>query len=166
MHDYTNLASGVGILALLFPKVVYYYKQQAYELDKGEPTMLKKAALLFGIVFIVIGIAGFIPALLTDDVDGVGKLLGLFLVSPLHNVIHLASGAAALAAAGSSRTARLYFQIFGVVYALVTILGFIQGDNVLGLIDVNAADNLLHLVISAASLYLGFGTRDRNSVTA
>jgi hypothetical protein len=113
--------------------------------------MVKSAAMVFGVVFLLIGVLGFVPGITSD-----GKLLGIFAVDALHNIIHLASGVAALIAARSEAYARTYFKVFGVVYALVTVLGFVQGDTVLGLIPTNMADNLLHLVITAASLYLGF----------
>jgi hypothetical protein len=54
----------------------------------------------------------------------------------------------------------LYFQVFGVVYGLVTVVGFLQGDTVLGLIGVNMADNVLHLAIAAVALYAGFGMKE------
>ena len=121
--------------------------------------MVQKAALAFGVVFVVIGLGGFLPFLVTKDAMGMELLLGIFMVGALHNVIHLASGVAALASSSSAKYAKLYFQVFGVVYALVTVLGFVVGDGgeILGLLPVNLADNLLHLVIAASSLYLGFG---------
>jgi hypothetical protein len=107
----------------------------------------------FGIVFILIGILGFIPGVTNAD----GMLLGIFQVDALHNVIHLLSGIVALLCAGSHKGAKSYFKIFGVIYALVTILGFVGGGNVLGLIMVNGADNALHLIIAVVALALGFG---------
>lgn len=114
---------------------------------------IQKAAKWFGIVFILIGILGFIPGVTDAD----GMLLGIFQVDALHNVIHLLSGIVALLCAGSHAGAKSYFKIFGVIYALVTILGFVGGGNVLGLIMVNGADNVLHLVIAVVALALGFG---------
>lgn len=118
--------------------------------------MLKKISLIFGIVFVIIGIGGFLPFLVTKDSMGMNLLLGLFMVGGVHNIIHLASGVGALLGSKSNKYARLYFQIFGVVYGIVTIIGFVQGHTVLGIFPVNLADNFLHLVISALSLYLGF----------
>lgn len=116
---------------------------------------LQKLAKLFGIVFILIGVLGFIPGITSN-----GHLLGIFEVNTLHNVIHLLSGIVALGASMSSlKASRMYFQVFGAVYALVAIVGFVQGSTVLGLIGVNLADNLLHVVIAAAALYLGFGMK-------
>ncbi len=113
----------------------------------------QKAAKWFGIVFILIGILGFIPGVTNED----GMLLGIFQVDTLHNVIHLLTGIVALLCAGSMKGAKSYFKIFGVVYALVTILGFVGGGDVLGLIMVNGADNVLHLLIAVIALVLGFG---------
>ena len=118
--------------------------------------MLKKAALAFGIVFLLIGILGFVPGA-TQTVNGMPMLLGIFHVNAAHNVVHLLSGAAALLCAGSVPAARTYFRIFGVVYALVAILGFFAGDGLLlGLISNNMADVWLHVLIAAVSLFLGF----------
>lgn len=112
----------------------------------------QKLAKLFGIIFIAVGILGFIPGITSN-----GHLLGIFEVDTLHNVIHLLSGIVALMCAGSAMKAKTYFKVFGIVYGLVTVLGFLQGTTVLGLIGVNVADNLLHLVISVVALAIGFG---------
>lgn len=125
--------------------------------------MLKKAALLFGVVFVVIGLLGFVPALAPKDSSGMPLLLGVFMVGALHNIIHLASGVLALASTKSEKYAKLYFQVFGVVYAVVTVVGFVQKDTVLGLFPINLADNFLHLVIALASLALGFAVVGRRS---
>lgn len=117
--------------------------------------MVQKLAWVFGIVFLVVGLAGFVPSLTQG-----GMLLGIFEVDPLHNVIHLLSGALAIGAVLAGNYARLYFQVFGVVYAVVAVVGFMQGDTVLGLISTNMADHLLHLVIAAAALYVGFGMKE------
>lgn len=113
---------------------------------------IKTLAIIFGVVFLLIGVLGFVPALVPD-----GKLLGIFQVNALHNIVHLLSGAVALFAGMTSFDySKLYFKVFGAVYALVTILGFLTGNGLLGLLPVNMADNLLHLVIAASALYLGF----------
>lgn len=118
--------------------------------------MLQKLALTFGIILTAVGVLGFVPGITSD-----GTLLGIFEVDVLHNIIHLLSGLLALGAArGMGLSPRRYFQVFGVVYAVVTIAGFLQGETVLGLIGVNMADNVLHLAIAAVALYAGFGMKD------
>ena len=118
-----------------------------------------KLANLFGIVFVLIGILGFVPAFTPT-----GNLLGLFEVNALHNIIHIISGIAALILASSAP--KTYFKIFGIVYLIVTVVGFIQGTTVLGLIGVNLFDNLLHLVITVAALSIGFSKMDSSMKSA
>jgi hypothetical protein len=114
--------------------------------------VLKTLALIFGVVLLAVGIMGFVPSLTPDM-----KLLGLFHVDELHNIVHLASGAAGLLAGlARRRYAKLYFQVFGLVYGLVTISGLLTGNALFAVIPVNMEDNILHLVITAVSLYLGF----------
>jgi hypothetical protein len=123
--------------------------------------MIKAAALLFGIVFLLIGILGFVPAITPDN----GMLLGIFHVNTAHNIVHLASGMVFLlcgmAGAGPART---FFQIFGIIYAVVAVLGFYYGDNApLGIISNNTADTWLHVVLTVVMLFLGFGASGRKA---
>src|SRR5256885_16715480 len=84
---------------------------------------MKRLAQIVGVVFLIAGIAGFIPALCPN-----GLLLGLFAVNGMHNIVHILSGVLALAMSfGTDALARTYFRIVGVVYALVTVLGFAAG---------------------------------------
>lgn len=115
--------------------------------------MAKTAAVLFGVVFLLVGILGFVPAVTKDQM-----LLGIFHVNAAHNVVHLLSGVAALFAGMTSvGAARVYFKIFGLVYGAVAVMGFMMGDTMLlGLISNNTADTWLHVVIAAVSLLIGF----------
>lgn len=115
--------------------------------------MLKILAILFGLVFIVVGILGFLP-----DFTPNGKLLTLFLVNPMHNIVHLATGIVALICGlTSGMAAKVFFIIFGIVYAAVAFLGFQMGQGMLfDMIAINQADNFLHTGIALVSLYLGF----------
>lgn len=124
--------------------------------------MMKNLATVFGVVMLAIGLLGFVPGVTTD-----GMLLGVFYVNPLHNIIHLATGAVALwAGLTSAPTSRLVFQVFGAVYGVIAILGFLtDGDHLFNLIAINAAGNWLHAVIAAASLAIGFGVKDEEAPT-
>lgn len=112
---------------------------------------VQKLAKIFGIVFVLVGVLGFVPMATSGNL-----LLGVFEVDALHNVIHLATGLIAFWAAGTVANSRLFFKVFGVIYALVTVLGFALGGNIAGLFMVNMADNILHLVIALVALYAGF----------
>jgi hypothetical protein len=115
--------------------------------------MLKRIAVAFGFVFLLVGVLGFVPGITRD-----GHLLGIFHVNPAHNFVHLLTGAAAIACGlTSAHAAQLFFRIFGIVYGLVAVLGFVAGDQpLLGIIANNRADAWLHTGIAAVSLFLGF----------
>jgi len=118
-------------------------------------------ALLFGIVLLAIGILGFIADSsfgTGSDVDGSDFIV--FEVNGWHNIVHILSGLLGLALARRRDTARAYALGFGAVYLVVTIWGFITGDQVLWLIPVDAADNVLHLLIATAGLAAGLASRE------
>lgn len=117
--------------------------------------LAKLYATVLGAALLLVGLLGFAPGLAPN-----GNLLGIFAIDPLHNIIHVLSGVVGLAVAFTAKGvySRWYALIFGVVYGLVTVVGFIQGTTVLGLIHVNLADNLLHTLITLASLAVFFIT--------
>jgi hypothetical protein len=118
--------------------------------------MLKIAAIIFGAAFLLVGLLGFIPAVSPN-----GMLLGVLHVNAAHNIVHLITGVVALLAAYTGiRASQLFFQVFGIIYGLVAILGFMAGDrHILGLIANNLADAWFHLTVAAVSLYLGFAQK-------
>jgi hypothetical protein len=123
---------------------------------------IQRLTWVYAVVFVLVGVAGFIPALTPNN-----ELFGLFHVDATHNVIHLLSGIVAGVAAGMSMTAaQRYLQVFAVVYGLVAIIGFIQGNTVLGLMDVNSADNWLHVVFTLALAIPGYGMLVKDETTA
>src|SRR5207253_3821971 len=117
--------------------------------------MAKTLGMLFGIVFLAVGILGFVPGITTNDM-----LLGIFMVNPMHSLVHIVSGAIFLFAAMSGAgAARLWFQIFGVIYAIVAVLGFMNpAGPLLGMISNNPPVTYLHVVLAAAMLLIGFAT--------
>lgn len=116
--------------------------------------MLKTIAIIFGIIMLVVGALGFVPAANPN-----GLLLGLFHVNFEHNLIHIATGIVSIICGlASDYASRRFFQIFGVVYALVAILGIYYGNApIFGMIANNTADIILHFIIAGVALYLGFG---------
>jgi hypothetical protein len=111
-------------------------------------SLVKMVTKLLGIALLLAGIVGFF-------VDGT---LLVFEVDAVHNVVHIVTGLVALVAAGTYSYARLFLIVFGIIYGLVAILGFMSGD-VLGLFSVNMEDNYLHGAISLLCLVTGFGSR-------
>ena len=127
--------------------------------------------LLAGAALLLAGLLGF----LVNADFGVGNvpsgtvegdsLLG-FEVNGWHNVVHLASGLVLLAAANTRPSAKAVALTFGVVYGLVTIIGFIDGRDVIGLLPVNAADNVLHVALSALGIIAALVSKARKNTHA
>ena len=109
--------------------------------------------MLFGIVFLAVGILGFVPGVTNNEM-----LLGIFMVNTAHSVVHIVSGAIFLIASMSGAgAARIWFQIFGVIYAVVAILGFMNPSGpLLGMISNNPNDTYLHVVLAVLMLAIGF----------
>ena len=119
----------------------------------------RTVALVVGIVFVLVGILGFIPSLVSG-----GDLLGIFAVNTLHSIVHLLFGILGIAAAYTGWP-RTYNRVFGVIYLLLAVLGFIPGlssnGSLLGIVAINTADNFLHLVIGLVLAIVGFFVADR-----
>ncbi len=121
-------------------------------------------ALLFGATLLLVGLAGFIADSSFDTGSNLdGSNLIAFEVNGWHNLVHIASGLLGLALARTAAGARTYALGFGAVYLLVTLWGFVDGDTVLWLVPVNAADNLLHLAIAATGIVAGLASGSRAS---
>jgi hypothetical protein len=114
-------------------------------------------AYIIGIIFLIIGIAGFAPNLVVDE-----HLAAVFHVNIWLNTLHVISGALAFIAGFLKRViVRLYYQIFGVLYAVLALLGFIYGEkDILGFLANNNPDTWFHVIIAIACLILGYGSKD------
>jgi hypothetical protein len=117
--------------------------------------------LLAGLSLLLAGIFGFISDSSFDTGDGVqGDLFLGFEVNAIHNLVHVASGLVLLAASPKRASARAVALGFGLVYGVVAVIGLIDGSDVLGLIPVNSADNLLHIALAALGILTGLISRD------
>jgi hypothetical protein len=107
-------------------------------------------AVLIGGVLLVAGIIGFFYSASFGSPGNVDAVLGILDVNAWHNLIHVASGALGLLAfASGPRASRTYALVFGVVYIVVAIWGFIIGshESILGFVPVNTEDNILHVIL-------------------
>ncbi len=122
----------------------------------------KTFAGIIGGVFLAVGLLGLIL-----NPTG-GLLLGTFAVDLLHNVIHLVVGVAGIGAwyLGFVES-RIFNKVLGVVYLVLGVLGFIpplfDDGQFLGILHLNNADNILHLVVGAIAAYFGFSSAYRPS---
>jgi hypothetical protein len=134
---------------------------------------IRTAALVFGIVFLLIALSGFIPGTATPhthpDVTldaGLGLAMGLFPVNILHNLVHLAFGLWGLAASRSLGGARGYFKGTAIIYATFVVMGLISAARIwttFGLVPLYGNDVWLHGLIAAGAAYFGFMHRDRGA---
>lgn len=117
--------------------------------------------LIAGLVLLIAGIAGFVADATFDtgnDVQG-GSLLG-FEVNGIHNLVHLASGALLIYASRTRSSAKAVAIAFGATYGVVAVIGLIDGNDVLGLIPINSADNVLHVWLALLGLVFGLVSRE------
>jgi hypothetical protein len=121
------------------------------------------AALLVGAAFLLVGIAGFIPGITTNvgDMKFAGhespsELLGLFQVSILHNIVHLALGIVGLVAAATWEGSRLYLVGGGAIYIALAVYGWIiDRASDANFVPLNSADNVLHVLLGGVMILLG-----------
>ena len=125
-------------------------------------TPVQSIAALVSVVFVLVGILGFVPGITTHYGDlsfaghGSGaKLLGIFQVSVLHNIVHLLFGIVGLVLAKTADGARTYLVGGGVVYLVLWVVGLVGAA---GWIPANTADNWLHFALGAGMIGLGFVT--------
>ena len=126
-------------------------------------------ALVIGVALLLVGIIGFfIP---TENSTGVQALFGIFDVDVVHNLVHVLSGIVGIAAAFTGWSRR-FNQVFGIIYLLIGLLGLIPALYLppgsfatdrglfLGLMHINAADHVLHLLIGIVAAGVGFFVAD------
>jgi hypothetical protein len=118
-------------------------------------TSAQRFAAVFGVVYLLVGVAGFAVTGTSDFAGEHHHTLLIFAVNPLHNVIHLVLGLAWLVAAPRHSWARIANLGMGVVLGLVTVLGFFDGMGMLGMSGLADPDNFLHLATATLALYFG-----------
>ncbi|WP_336214157.1 DUF4383 domain-containing protein [Nonomuraea sp. LPB2021202275-12-8] len=126
-------------------------------------TPIQTAALCVGVVFLLVGVLGFIPGVTTnfDTMQFAGHhseamLLGVFQVSILHNIVHLLFGIAGVLMARTVAAARLFLIGGGIIYLVLWLYGlFIDQGSGANFVPVNTADNWLHFVLGVAMILLG-----------
>jgi hypothetical protein len=131
-------------------------------------------ARIYGIVFLIVGVGGFIPGL-TQPHDhpnvtmqaGSGMELGLFPVNALHNIVHILFGAWGLFAARTIDAARGYARVVAIAYGVLTLMGLIPATNTtFGLVPIYGHDVWLHALLAVGAAYFGFVRREGNVAAA
>jgi hypothetical protein len=142
-------------------------------MDATRP-LVNRLAMVVGAVFLVVGVAGFIPGITTnyDQLSFAGhhsgaQLFGVFQVSILHNIVHLLFGAAGIALARRADTARLYLIGGGAIYLVLWLYGLVVSDTSgANFVPVNTADDWLHFILGIGMIGLGLIATRRTDATA
>lgn len=129
--------------------------------------VIRNFALIYGIVFLLVGVAGFIPGLVTGPqpptdagLGAAGLLFGLFPVNLLHNLVHIAFGIWGLAVFRSLSGARLYARSVAIIYAVLAVMGLIPVlQTTFGLIPLYGHDVWLHAALAVVAAYFGWFAR-------
>ena len=137
--------------------------------------MVRLFARWFGVIYILVGILGFVPGInaMMPPEDGVtvamsyGHLLGLFPVNVIHNIVHLLIGGWGVASAGSFAQARTFARSIAVIYGVLAICGFIAPfSSLFGLAPLFSHDIWLHALSAIVAAYFGWGVAAESSATA
>lgn len=146
---------------------------QHFDADYGKG--IRMFALIAGIIYLLVGIMGFIPGLVSAPdaqhnlaVDAnYGLLLGLFPINLVHNVIHLAIGLWGIASYSRTSAARGFSRSLAILYGLFTIMGLIPGlDTTFGLAPLFGHDVWLHGLTALAAAYFGWVYRSNREGAA
>ena len=127
---------------------------------------MQAVTLLFAVVFVLVGILGFLPGITQHLLFSTGPrfsgqhshamLFGLFMVSVLHNLVHIAYGAIGAVASFFAGTVRVYFIVGGLVYLALFVYGLvIDQHTAANFVPVNSADNWLHLGLGLLMIATG-----------
>ncbi len=125
--------------------------------------LVQLAATAVAATFLLVAVLGFVPGITTNyselsfaGHESEAKLVGLFQVSVLHNIVHGLFGVIGLVLAKSVAGARGFLIGGGIVYLVLTAYGsFIDLDSAVNFVPVNVADNFLHLALGVALIGLG-----------
>jgi hypothetical protein len=129
----------------------------------GRDRPVRLIATVVAVTFVLVGVLGFVPGVTTNydeltlaNHHSMARLLGLFQVSVLHNIVHLLFGVVGLILARRPSTAVAYLIGGGVVYAALFVYGVVidQGSSA-NFVPVNDADNALHFALALAMVALG-----------
>ena len=124
-------------------------------------TTVQRVALVFGVVFLLIALAGFFTpggTSMRAEMETAPLLFGMFPVNLLHNIVHLLFGVWGLAASRSWGGAVAYARITGVIYLLLALIGYFEPDG-FGLVPLGGYDIWLHLLIGVVLTAVGFTAR-------
>lgn len=133
----------------------------AGDLGAATQSVNRLVGYILGAVYLLVGVLGLFVANTFADPDDPGRLLGIFRINHLHNIVHLAVGALLVyGATRGTEMARRVNTLVGAVYGVVGVIGLFLASPTVGanILSLNQADNVLHLASAALLLVVAFGT--------
>jgi hypothetical protein len=143
--------------------------------NEGFTMQVRYSALFLGVLFLILGLAGFVPAFVSlpnipaeapinaPDIlnSGYGYLFGLFPTNYLHNAVHLVVGILGIAAFTSYSGSKVYLQGFTIAYVLIVIMGLLPGANtVFGIMPIFGNNVWFNALATGLAAYYGFFKSD------
>ena len=128
-------------------------------------TWPQMAALAFGVIYLLVGIVGFFITGFSDFIGNENAtppaheddMLLFFMINPLHNVVHILIGLAGIALSRTLAGARTYGWLLAVGYAAAFVYGLIAIGKDWDFLNINAADNVLHILTAIVGLVIALG---------
>jgi hypothetical protein len=126
--------------------------------DTGARPWPQILALVFGAVYLLVGIVGFFVTGF-DDFAGNSQheMLLFFMINPMHNIVHIVIGIAGLLLARTLAGARTYGWLLAVGYAAAFVYGLFAVGESWDFLNINSADNVLHLLTALVGLVIALG---------
>lgn len=136
---------------------------------RANRSLIELAALGVAATFVLVGLLGFVPGITTDydamkfaGHESEAKLLGLFQVSILHNIVHLGFGVVGFLLARTISGARAYLIGGGAIYLVLWVYGLvIDKASDANFVPLNTADNWLHFALGVAMIGIGLALSNR-----
>lgn len=118
---------------------------------RASRTAAQTFALALGAVYLFVGLVGFAVTGIDRFASATDEAVLVFGVNPLHNIVHIALGAAWLVGATTHAAAKRVNLILG---ALLIGLGALGAAGLFdGLLNADLADHLLHVVTGGLGVY-------------
>ncbi|SNS05331.1 protein of unknown function [Geodermatophilus saharensis] len=115
-------------------------------------------ALAFGVVYLLVGIVGFFVTGFDAFADNSqDEMLLIFMINPLHNIVHIVIGLAGIALSRTLAGARTYGWLLAVGYGAAFVYGLIAIGQDWDFLNINAADNVLHIATAVVGLVMALG---------
>lgn len=124
--------------------------------------MAKTIGMLFGWIYVLVGIAGFIPALGGSFSMASGTLLGVADVNILHNIVHLIVGFAGITMSRTEEGAGTFCKTFGIILLLIGVVGFVM-PNLFGILPIGGDDRWIHIITGLVLAIAGFASAPARS---